>query len=193
MAIRHRDRTLDMSESAISALLGKNLSSQYGGGKAADAAILDRYLEGMDLSALSPLSWEELELEITLEVVKEAVGKLNRWMMPGGAGFPVVFYQAYVAQLAEPLLTVFREDQRGGGLPPTLREKKICIIPKPGGDGTSPPSYGPLTMLNVDMKVLCKILAERLKSFVATLVHEDKYRFIPGRSTALNLQRLLLM
>lgn len=53
-----------------------------------------------------------------------------------------------------------------------------------------PSAYRPLTMLNVDTQVLCKVLVERLRAVVVSLVHDNQSGFMPGCPTALNLNRL---
>ncbi|XP_044130601.1 carbonic anhydrase 1-like [Bufo gargarizans] len=44
----------------------------------------------------------------------------------------------------------------------------------------------------VDVKLLAKVLANRLNRVIQTIIHDDQYGFMPGKSTALNLRRLFL-
>ncbi len=46
-------------------------------------------------------------------------------------------------------------------------------------------------LLNVDTKILAKILAIRLESILPTIINPDQTGFVKGRSSAHNVRRLL--
>lgn len=46
-------------------------------------------------------------------------------------------------------------------------------------------------MINSDVEILCKLLAFWLREVIQELVQEDQCGFIPARSTAFNLRRLI--
>ncbi|XP_069057755.1 transmembrane protease serine 9-like [Pleurodeles waltl] len=71
------------------------------------------------------------------------------------------------------------------------RKALIGVLHKPGRDPLDVRSYRPLSLLNLDCKILGKILANRLLPFMFHLIPEDQSRFIPGRSTFLNIRKLL--
>ena len=77
-----------------------------------------------------------------------------------------------------------------GRLPDSLYEAVIVVLPKPGRDPLEVGSYRPLSMLNIDYKILSKVLANRLLPMMKTLVHTDQYGFIPRRATSANIHRL---
>lgn len=43
-------------------------------------------------------------------------------------------------------------------------------------------------MLNIDYKMLAKILAKRLNTFIPTIIHNDQTGFMPGKSTSINIR-----
>ena len=45
-------------------------------------------------------------------------------------------------------------------------------------------------MMNVDTKILCKVLATRIRPAMKHINHEDQCGFIPDRNTTMNLRRL---
>lgn len=69
------------------------------------------------------------------------------------------------------------------GLPPTFSEAIITVIPKKGKNPEEVEAYRPISLLNVDQKVLSKTLANRLCKLINKLVNTDQNGFIPGRNT----------
>ncbi|XP_040184700.1 vomeronasal type-2 receptor 26-like [Rana temporaria] len=51
-------------------------------------------------------------------------------------------------------------------------------------------SYRPIALLNMDLKILTKVLAKRLALVISSLVDVDQTGFMPGKSTDTNLRRL---
>lgn len=73
-----------------------------------------------------------------------------------------------------------------------MREAIIVLIPKQGKDLDLPESYRPISLLQVDIKILAKILALCLNQVILTLVHEDQADFMSGRNTSFNLRKLFI-
>lgn len=67
----------------------------------------------------------------------------------------------------------------------------IVLILKPDKDPSLLGSYHPISLLPVDVKLLAKVLTNRLSSVIIE-VHEDQTSFMPHRSTAVNLRHLFL-
>lgn len=70
-------------------------------------------------------------------------------------------------------------------------EALITLIPKKDRDLTDPANYRPVSLINVDCKVLAKILASRLEKVLPGIIHKDQVGFIKGRSSADNMRRLI--
>lgn len=71
-----------------------------------------------------------------------------------------------------------------------MREALIILFLKPRKDPLKCDSYRPISLINADVKILAKVLANRLNTVVAKLVRSDQGGFIPGRSTRMNICRL---
>ena len=85
---------------------------------------------------------------------------------------------------------MFKQSKENAKLPQTLYEATIALILKKDRDSMEMSSYRPVSLLPIENKVLTKILANRLKTYISDIIHPDQTGFIPGRHIYYNLRRL---
>ena len=85
---------------------------------------------------------------------------------------------------------MFNEARTSGILPMTLRQASISLIAKKDKDPLLCSSYRPISLLNVDFKILSKVLARRLESVVPEIVSPNQTGFVKGRHSYSNLRKL---
>jgi hypothetical protein len=69
-----------------------------------------------------------------------------------------------------------------GILPESLRTGVITLLEKKGKDRLNIANWRPITLLNIDYKLLTKTLGQRLKTVFPGLIHKDQNGFVPGGS-----------
>lgn len=131
-----------------------------------------------------------LEEPITLAEVILAIHNLQSSKAPGPDGYTPKFYKTFTKDVAPLLLRVFNESFVRGSLPTTFYQATISLIHKKGKDPLEAASYRPVSLLNVDTKILAKLMATRLERVLPTIIHEDQTGFIKNRQLAYSIRRL---
>lgn len=122
----------------------------------------------------------ELIAEITDAEVKSAVFSMHPEKSPGHDGLNPAFFQAYWHIVGTDVVQFCKNYMCTGELPGGINATLVCLIPK-----TKTPQemkdLRPISLCNVLIRILSKVLANRLKPCLKELISDRQSAFIEGR------------
>ena len=140
------------------------------------------YVDKVDTKTISEETKQLLDQDISLEEISLALKELPNGKTLGTSGLPADFLKVFWAKLKNLFAKMFQEIVCDGKLHLTARRGIISLIEKLTKDPLFLKNWRPLSLLNIDYKLLSKVLAKRLQIALPEIIHNDQTGFMKGRN-----------
>ena len=151
---------------------------------------LKDFIQNLEIPRLSNEEQATFEHELTVQEIKIVLHSFEKNKTPGEDGFSKEFYETFFDLLNQNLLDSYNEAFQKGSLSVSQRRGVISLIPKNDCDLSELTGWRPITLLNVDYKILAKCIAKRIEPFLPKLIHSDQTGFMKDRFIGQNVRLL---
>jgi hypothetical protein len=138
-------------------------------------------IEDLYPSKLSSESKNKLEKTFSDKEIDDVIKDLPNDKSPGPDGFNNEFIKGYWEIISEDVKQLIRDFFEGKINLESINSSYITLIPKSDSPSTAS-DFRPISLLNCVMKIVTKLLANRLQGIILDLVHKNQYGFLNKRS-----------
>jgi hypothetical protein len=141
---------------------------------------MGKFLDMYDHPKLNQEDINHLNRSIIQNEIEAAIKRLPKKKSPGPDEFSAEFYQTFKEELISTLLKLFDKIEREGTLPNSFYEANITLIPKPDKGTSKKENYRRISLMNINAKILNKIMAKQIQQHIRKIIHHEQVGFIPG-------------
>eukprot|EP00253_Pinus_taeda_P015345 PITA_15345 len=123
---------------------------------------------------------KELDKEVTIEEIEWSILSMAQDKAPGPNGFTVAFYRTHWEIIKKDFVRMVKNFFSKSKLGNNIKSSHLALIPK----DPNPQSFDrfqPISLCNVSYKIITKILANRIKKLLPSLISENQGGFVPKR------------
>lgn len=118
-----------------------------------------------------------------------ALASLPRGKSPGSDGLTYEFYAAFWPSVGDWLVASFNQpfldSYEAAGSPQLSASQRLGLVMPVYKGGSKPraavSSYRPITLLNCDLKIIAKVMVQRIGPALASVIDATQTAFVPGR------------
>jgi hypothetical protein len=123
---------------------------------------------------------------ISKEEVDQVIQEMPNGKAPGPDGFTVDFFKACWDVVKYDIYGIVEDSRRSASILKSLNATMITLIPKEN-EARTPDRYRPIALCNVVYKIISKVIANRLKPLLPTLISKEQAGFVEGRQILDNI------
>ena len=148
------------------------------------------FIKDLNIPQLNDKEQSFVEKDLTINELKEALTFFADNKSPGEDGFTKEFYQTFFDLLCKDLLNSYKEAFHKGSLSVSQKRGTIALILKVDDNLTELKNWCPISLLNIDCKILSKVLARRMEKVLPNFIHSDQTGFVNGKYIGQNIRLL---
>ena len=142
---------------------------------------LNEYIERNVMKKLNELQKQRLDEPVSLAELSTALATMKKGKSSGSNGFTSGFFKHFWHYLGIFLFRTAKESINNGALPLSHRESIVTLIPQAGKPLNSLKDWRPISLLNVDFKIISSAITNRLKNVIQDTISPSQSAYIKGR------------
>ena len=151
---------------------------------------IDNYISNIEIRSLSPVDKEYCDEFPTLEECRDAVFNMKANKSPGLDGIPSEFYKYMWDSIKTVFYDALKEIYDRNEMSFSQRLSVISLLHKKD-DKKLLKNYRPLSLSNIDYKVIAFCFARRLKKILGKLISVEQSAYVQGRYIGENARTIL--
>ena len=185
--IKEGDRIITQTKTIISEFT-ENLGKKYS--ESNTNTINETMIAANITKKLTQIDMERLESDLTVHELTLALHRMKKGKTPGANGFPAEFFRTFWNEIGPFLHRAFVASLKRNQPFPSHREGIIKMIPKQGKSPHSLKGWRPITLLNVDYKIVSSAIANRFRTVIDQIIGPSQTAYISGRFLGENTRLL---
>ena len=149
--------------------------------KAVDKDSIKSFLNNLSIPQLSEQQKLSCEGQITIEECKKILETFQNNKSPGNDGIPIEFYKNCWDLICQLFINCINESFVKEEMSNSQKQAVITLIEKQGKDRTLIENWRPISLVNVDAKIISKVIASRIKSVLPYIIHSNQTGYVKDR------------
>ena len=158
----------------------EHISKKYGRSPSLSPTSQKMIADNIPIS-LTSTEREILEQPLSFKELEETLQHMKKGKSPGSNGYTACFFRRFWRSLGPFLFRAFVFCTQNGKMLQSHREGIITMIPKAGKSHDTVKGWRPITLLNVDFKIISAAVAKRLQSVANKLIDPCQTAYMKGR------------
>ena len=135
----------------------------------------------MNIPQLSEEEKNSCEGLISPEECSELLDSFQSNKSPGNDGIPAEFYRKFWPLISESFIRCANECFEKGEMSCSQKQAVITLLEKSGKDRTLLENWRPISLVNVDTKIMSKVIAARVKKVLPSIIHYNQTGYVKDR------------
>ena len=139
------------------------------------------FLNSLNIPKISEKHKDDCEKELSVDDLKKSLFSMSGGKSPGNDGLTVEFYKYFWTDIKDFLYASVCYSRQVGELSSSQKQAIIKLLEKREKDKRFIENWRPISLLNVDTKIISKALACRFLPVLPSIISPDQTAYVKGR------------
>ena len=146
-----------------------------------NSKISEPFLSNLNLPTLSEEQKQSCEGEIPLEELESVLNSFRNNKSPCNDGLPIENYKSCWNLISKSFMECVQESFKYGEMSSSQRKAVITLTEKQGKDRTLIENWKPISLINVDTKIITKVITLSVKNVLPKIFHHNQTGYVKDR------------